>query len=235
MTSLPAHAKAPAAVSSRPRTASVLLALGLVGAVVLLTAAGTFLAIGALSGRSAEPIRAFPAPADAQLKSSYAVGEDVPTSFGALAVQHAERIDGLTSRDLAGMTHGVNGLVREKLMRLQASVTVTNLLDRPLRYTPQSFTLRTSRNGAPVKLTGASVKPGILEPDASIDLRIDYTAPKSAKRFWLDFDDPGRAQPQTVRLGAVKALRTRKASQTAQDALVAAAGAGAANHDGHGE
>jgi hypothetical protein len=236
MTSLPAHANAPAAATTRPRTATVLLALGLVSAVALLTVGGTILAIDALKGRSAEPTRAFPAPADANLKQSYAVGEDVPTSFGAMAVQHAERIDGLTSRDLAGMTHGVNGLVREKLMRLQASVTVTNLLDRPLRYTPESFTLRTSKDGAPLKLSGANVKPGILEPDASIDLRIDYTAPKSAKRFWLDFADPGRAQPQAVRLGAVKAVPTRKSSPTAQDALVASAGAGAAaNHDGHGE
>jgi hypothetical protein len=230
MTSQPAHAKAPAAPTPRPRTASVLLALGLVGAVVLLTVGGTILAIGALKGRSAEPAKAFPAPAGAELKASYAVGEDVPTSFGAMSVQHAERVDGLTARDLAGMTHGVNGLVREKLMRLQASVTVTNLLDRPLRYTPQSFTLRTSKDGAPLKLTAASVKPGILEPDASIDLRIDYTAPKRAKRFWIDFADPGRAKPQTVTLGTVKALRTRKPSPAAQDALLASAG-----HDGHGE
>jgi hypothetical protein len=234
MTSLPVHVTAPAAATSRPRTASVLLALGLVATVVVLTAGGTILAIGALQGRPAEPAKTFPAAADAKLKTSFAVGEDVPTSFGAMSVQHAERLDGLTSRDLAGMTHGVNGLVREKLMRLQASVTITNLLDRPMRYTPESFTLRSSKGGAPIKLTAASVKPGVLEPDASIDVRVDYTAPKTAKRFWLDFDDPVRATPQTVSLGAVKALRTRKASPAAQDALAASAGAGA-GHDGHGE
>jgi len=234
MTSLPAHANAPAAVSTRPRTAPVLLALGLVGAVVLLTVGGTILAIGALKGRSTEPTRAFPAPADAQLKTAYAVGEDVPTSFGAMSVKHAERIDGLTARDLAGMTHGVNGLVRDKTSRIQATVTVTNLLDREVAYKPEHFALRIPGSEKALPLVGASVKPGKLQPDASLDFRVDFNAPRKTKTFSIESRDPGRAAPLTVTLGKVKAVRRsgRPASLTAQEALRSTA---SGDHDGHGE
>jgi hypothetical protein len=234
MSSMPAHATTPSALPRRPRTASVLLALGLVGAVLALAVTGAVLASGALGG-AAEPVeKAFPAE-PGQTYGPFEVADDVPTSFGAMSVKHAERVDGLTARDLAGMTHGVNGLVREKTSRIQATVTVTNLLDRPVDYAPERFTLRTSAGGSPIKLAGASVKPGSLQPDASIDFRVDFNAPRKAKRFWVDFTDPGRAAPLTVDLGRVKALpgSERKTSKDAQEALQSTA---SGNHDaGHGE
>jgi hypothetical protein len=233
MSSLPAHVTPPAAFGRRPRTHSVLLALGLVGAVLALAIAGAVLAAGALSGDHAPAKKAFPAE-PGKTYGPFEVADDVPTSFGAMTVKHAERVDGLTARDLAGMTHGVNGLVREKQSRIQATVTVTNLLDRPVAYSPERFALRAGDSGKALPLVGASVKPGTLQPDASIDFRIDFNAPRKAKSFSIDFVDPGRAQPLTVDLGRVKALpgSKRPASKDAQAALQSSA---SGNHDGHGE
>jgi len=236
---MPATATAPLAAAQRPDRRSVLLGLGLVLAVALLAIAGGVLATGVMGGSPTAQHAAdhqFPAPAGTTAEGEFAVAADVPTSFGAMSVKHAERLNGLTSRDLAGMTHGVNGLVRENRSRVQTSVTLTNLLDRTVDYTPEWFTLRTSDGGKPIKLTSASIKAGVLQPDASIDLRIDYTAPRSAKRFWIDFADPKGGAPITVALGEVKELPGRRAaSPGAQEALRSAAGSSATHTDGHGE
>ena len=221
--------------SPRPQRRHIFFALGTVAAVALLAMAGAITAVGALGGDSEQHRSAFPSVAGKEPKGAFGIGEDVPTSFGAMSVKHAERLNGLTSRDLAGMTHGINGLVGKDKMRLQASVTLTNLLDGLQSYAPQNFTLRTSEGGKPIKLTSASIKPGQLQPDASIDARIDFTAPKSAKRFWLDFNDPRRKKPITVELGNVKELPGRRqASKGAQEALLASQG-NTSNHNGHGE
>ncbi len=234
---MPATATAPFAATTRPDRRSILLGLGLVLAVAVLAIAGGVVAAGVIGGGADHaPDRQFPSPAGKQAEGPFGVADDVPTSFGAMSVKHAERLNGLTSRDLAGMTHGVNGLVKSDQSRLQASVTLTNLLDRTMNYAPSAFTLRTSENGKPIKLTAASIKSGVLQPDASIDLRIDYTAPRGAKRFWLDFADPAGGAPITVALGEVKELPgRRKASPGAQEALLSAAGSSATHNDGHGE
>ena len=236
---MPVTATSPLAAAPRPDRRSVLLGLGLVLAVALLAIAGGVVATGVL-GQSATAQHAgeqqFPAPAGQTPDGAFGVADDVPTSFGAMSVKHAERINGLSARDLAGMTHGVNGLVKQGQSRLQASVTLTNLLDRTLDYTPAWFTLRTKEGGKGIPLTSASIKSGVLQPDASIDLRIDYTAPRSAKRFWIDFADPKGGAPITVALGNVKELPGRRAaSPGAQDALRSAAGSSVTHTDGHGE
>jgi hypothetical protein len=233
MSSMPAHVPPPAVLGRRPRTSSVLLALGLVGAVLALAVAGTVLALNALGGDHAPAEKAFPAEAGKSY-GPFEVMDDVPTSFGAMSIKHAERINGLTARDLAGMTHGVNSLVREKQARISATVTVTNLLDRPVDYTPEHFVLRTA-SGKKLPLVGASVKPGTLQPDASLDFRVDFNSPRTNKTFRIDYTDPGRAKPLTVDLGRVKALpgSKRPASKNAQEALLSTA---TGNHDdGHGE
>ena len=229
---MPAHVTTDGSLG-RPRKGSVLFALGVVGTVIVLSVVGVVLAAGAWRAGSEPVKKAFPAEPGKDY-GPFEVADDVPTSFGAMSVKHAERVNGLTAKSLAGMTHGINGLVREKSSRIQATVTVTNLLDRPHAYRPERFTLRTSVDGKPIRVAGASVKPGTLQPDASIDFRVDFNAPRKAKRFWIDFADPGRAAPLTVDLGRVKALQGSepKASKDAQEALLSTANG---NHDGHGE
>lgn len=232
---MPASATSSFGVAARPDRRSVVLGLGLVLAVAVLAIAGGVTAAGVLTaGEPVAPAREFPSPAGRQAAGPFEVGDDVPTSFGAMSVKHAERINGLTSRDLAGMVHGVNGLIREDKSRMQASVTLTNLRDGTLRYTPTWFTLRTSKDGKPIKITAASLKSGVLEPDASIDVRIDFTAPRRAKRFWIDFADPAGGKPLTVALGNVKELASRRpASRRAQEALRASNSGSTTAHPGH--
>ena len=219
---------------------SIITALGFIATIAVLAVAGSVLAAGVLSGQSErEAADTFPAPAGANLPTSFAVADDVPTSFGAMSVKHAERLDGVGASELGGMTHGVGGLVDDKQQRLQASVTLTNLLDRPIPYGLERFTLRTAKGGKGIKVTAASLKPGTLQPDASIDVRLDFTAPRSAKRFWIDFADPGREGRTTVALGSAEDLRGRPApSPEARRAMRKAAQTATTfdKHDnGHGE
>lgn len=231
---LPTTAAAAATARPVPGRAQVLPVLALLATVGLLAAAGLVVAGGTLSGPAEHVEATFPATGE-QPSGPFEVGQDVPTSFGAMSIGHAERIDGLTSRDLAGMTHGINGLVKEKMSRVQAAVTFTNLLDRPVRFAPERMTLRTSQGGDPIKITSSSVPSGVLEPDASIDLRADFTVPQKAQRFWIDFDDPTRGK-LTVGLGRLKQVSGgRPASPAAQQALIdASGGAAASTHGEHG-
>src|SRR5215217_1026630 len=76
--------------------------LAMVAAVAV---AGALLALQILAGGSAG---AAAAPA---AQGPFGVAQDVPTTFGFVAVEHAETTKGLTAKKLAGAVHGVGSLV----------------------------------------------------------------------------------------------------------------------------
>lgn len=228
--SMPSNATAPAAVLPVRSRRPILLSLALVAVVGVLAIAGGVLAADMLRAPAPVADDTFPAKPGQKL-GPFGPGDDVPTSFGAISVQHAERLDGLTSRQLAGMDHNIAGLVRKGQTRLQASVTLTNLLDGPMRYTLEDFTLRASKDGKALPIVASSTKPGVLEPDASVDARIDFIAPAGAKRFWVDFNDPKRSQPITIDLGRVQVPSgTKDTSPAAARALRESAGLPTTGH-----
>lgn len=165
------------------------LRLRLVVAVVaLLAAVGAVLAAAMVGGTGGEAGR-------------FGLAQDVPVSFGVVAVEHVERLGGLTSRDLAGVTHGIPNLVPAGKVQLQASVTLTNLSDRPVAYSPAQFRLRRRGTGPAVPPSSATVQPGTLQPKASVDARLSFVVPADGSRLDLEFRDPGRARPLVFRVG----------------------------------
>jgi hypothetical protein len=172
-----------------------------VGACLMLVAAcavaGIVLAAGLLGG---------PGTGDAHhttATKTFRVAQDVPTSFGFVAIEHAEALRGLTAKDLAGNVHGIGSYVGPGQALVQASATIKNTQLAPLRYSPDQFRLVATRKGGAQKryaLSHATVRPGVLQPDAAVDVRLSFVAPRDGSRLSVEFADPGRHTPLKIDL-----------------------------------
>jgi hypothetical protein len=96
--------------------------IALVLSVVALAAGGVKIGVGLIE-------RGAPQPTIPQLKGPFGVSQDIPTSFGAVAIDNVEKVNGLTAKALSGVTHGISNYVPPNKVQVQASVTLTNLLD----------------------------------------------------------------------------------------------------------
>jgi hypothetical protein len=178
----------------RPSPSRSALALwALVGAAAALAIVGAVLAAGVL--RTGEPQDKLPS-------GPFGTAQDIPVSFGAFAVERVQKLDGLTGKDLAGAVHGVSGLVKAGQVKVQANVNLTNLTQAPVAYSPAQFDLLVgSKDAKPRRLAGATIRPGELQPSASIDAELSFVAPAGGQRLWLRFRDPGQERPVLVELG----------------------------------
>jgi hypothetical protein len=175
------------------RATATLVAIVLVATV--LAAAGGAIALDLLSSRGA-------AAATTKLPPGpFGLAEDIPASFGVVAVEHVERLQGLGAKPLAGVTHGIQNLVPPGKEQIQASVTLTNLTGAPVAYSPTQFTLLRGADKKPVDKLQSSLNPSTLQPDASIDGRLSFVVPADGKHLWLRFNDPGRPNPILIDLG----------------------------------
>ena len=174
---------------------------------VVLAVAGGLLARGMIeAGRDSAALQR-----DASLapKAPAAIAQDVPTSFGVVAVESMTKNAGPTAKALAGMTHGVGNLVPPNRLQVDVTVTLTNLKGKVVRYSPAQFRLRASRrnkpaqNGRSFRLARASVPPGTLQPNASIDATLTYIVPRDGSKLWMTFDDAPRAPPILFDLGRI--------------------------------
>lgn len=168
--------------------------LAILGAVIALASFGAVKATGILTGASAPPAPTLP-------QGPFGTSQDIPTSFGVVAVEYVEKIKGLRAKELAGMTHGVQGLVKADKMLVRANVTLTNLTTEPLKYSPTQFRMLIGKDRKPVNELRASFQPGALQPDAAIEGQLSFVAPRNGTRLWLAFDDPGRSKPILIDLG----------------------------------
>jgi hypothetical protein len=205
----------PAPAGTRAGLPAPLVALML--AIVGLAGVGVFLAVGIFDrGGGAVP----PPPAKAK---PYAVGDAVPTSFGAIAVEHLERLKGLTAKKLAGVTHGIQSLIGPDKIQVQTTVTLTNLSARVQAYSPAEFTLVETKGRKPPAVTkkgrppfSASVHDGTLQPDASISARITFTSARNGDHLWMRYANRGGTRPALIDLGRVAKLRPNALQQQLQ-------------------
>jgi hypothetical protein len=173
---------------------TALLVSYIAGAVALLLVGG-YLAVGVISrGAPKDPVVALP-------PGPFGTAQDIPASFGVVAVEHVEKTSGLTAKDLAGATHGISGYVAPNKVQVQASVTLTNLLDHPIAYDPRQFRLLVGKQRKPIDEVRSNLRPGVLQPDASIDAQLQFVAPRNGSKLWIQFTDPGRSKPILIDLG----------------------------------
>ncbi len=131
------------------------------------------------------------------------IGVDVESSFGVVAVEYVKALEGLSSRSLAGATHGVPGLVDTKHVQVQAALSVTNRSSAPLNFTVGQVTLRVTRGGetTTVEPVTADIPDTRVLPDAAIEGHVDFVIPRQRAQLTLVFQDPGRTDPILLDLG----------------------------------
>jgi hypothetical protein len=168
--------------------------LALVLSVVALAAGGMFVAVGLIQ-------QGADTPAIPELKGPFGVSQDIPTSFGAVAIDNIEKVNGVTAKDLSGVTHGISNYVPPNKTQVQASVTLTNLLGDTVDYSPTQFRLLVGKKRKPVGEVRASFRAGTLQPDASISGQLKFVAPRNGSQLWIEFTDPKRAKPVLIDLG----------------------------------
>ena len=117
----------------------------------------------------------------------FAIGDDVPTSFGVVAVEHAVALSGLTDRDIPA-AHGVPGIVNAGTLDIQVSAVISNQTNGVLKYHPEQFHLLDAK-GREVVLTRAPVLPNELQPHAAVDILLDFATTAPARPFTVRFDD----------------------------------------------
>lgn len=163
------------------------------------------LAVGGLSLATSMVARgqAFARPA-APRSDSYGLGQDIPTSFGIVSVEYVQQLNGLSGEDLGGMTHGIQNYVPPDKVQLQVSIGLTNLLNTTVDYSPAQFQLTVGRGGPPIAPAGATFPAGRLQPNAGIDGRLRFVVPRDSADLWIEFREPGRAQPILIALGTIE-------------------------------
>jgi hypothetical protein len=131
----------------------------------------------------------------------HVIGEDVSTSFGVIAVEHAVAISGLSDSQITG-AHGVPGLVQAGSIDVQVSAVITNLSNNVLAYKPTQFEL-IDNTGAVVPMSRAAELPEELQPFAAIDVLVDYVTTTDARPFKVRFIDPSTNKALLIDLGDV--------------------------------
>ncbi len=159
--------------------------------------AGGLLAIDMLRGNN--PLVASPSGPTGPVM--HVIGDDVATSFGVVAIEHAVAISGLNDSQITG-AHGVPGLVEAGSIDVQVAAVITNLSDKVLTYEPTQFEL-IDNSGATVPISRVPQLPGELQPFAAIDILIDFVTTADARPFTVRFVDPSTNDVLLIGLGDV--------------------------------
>jgi hypothetical protein len=133
--------------------------------------------------------------------ATFAVGQTIPTSFGALTVQQVEMLDGLTSEDLSGVTHGIQNLVMSDKVQIQSSLQFLNRSNRPLAYTPGQFRLVGDGGQTEVEPSSGTLLTGSLPAHANMDVVLDFVTPRTNRPLWIEYQDPGQERPVRIAIG----------------------------------
>jgi hypothetical protein len=182
-----------------PTRPSRLPLVALVALVTAIAGVGAYLAIGLFQAGA-------PAQGTPVQEGTYGVTEGIPTSFGAFSVDAVDKFGGPTAEDLAGQTHA-EGLTPPNKTQVQVAFTMTNLLEQTVDYTPAQLTLLSVKKGEDpetgkrIPLRDSSIKPGTLQPDASINARATFIAPREGQDLYVELRDPESPKPFIVDLG----------------------------------
>jgi hypothetical protein len=138
-------------------------------------------------------------------RAGFVIGDDVPTSFGIVAVEFVRTVDGVSHRALAGANHGVKGYVEAGKVQIQVAVAITNRGRKVLPYTVRDFRLQAKIKGKTTTLTptAGDLPDGRILPDAGIEGHLDFTLPAGNAIASLIFHDAGARAPVRIDLGTI--------------------------------
>ena len=177
-------------VPALPRSLPLLM---IIGVVALMAVAGAVLGVSVIT-----------TPDDpAHQPPGWAVGDEVPTSFGLVTVTTVSQLAGLSADDLAGVTHGVGDLVPPDKEQVELSVVMNNTSTHAINYSfKDEFKLVTSTGGDVQQLAGASAPEGKLSGQSSLTTQLRFMAPRDGGALILEFREPGARHASRVLIGA---------------------------------
>jgi len=151
------------------------------------------------------------------------LGTPTRTSFGQIEVESVEQIRGLTPKALAGMTHGIQSLVKADQMQVQMVVALRNAHQQTIPYDPGRFALRLVRRNGKSKAyetVSTSVRAGQLAARSSMETTIGFVIPRfNPKGTRLSLGFRQRVGPRLdLDLGLVRPGGSRADVQAALDA-----------------
>jgi hypothetical protein len=136
------------------------------------------------------------------------LGVPGPTSFGTLEVESVAQIRGLTPKALAGMSHGIQSLVKADHMQVQLVLALRNVRAQTIGYDPADFRLRLVKGSRSRVFDSAttSVRAAALLPRSTMESTLGFVIPRfnpRGTRLSLEFSEPGRP-PLNLDLGPVR-------------------------------
>jgi hypothetical protein len=163
--------------------------MALIGVSLLVALGG-----GALAGTIAFPGRDRTPPLPA---GPFGIHQQVPMSFGSVAV---DVVDKLGPVPVHVPRNVIANDVRPGQVAVRTTVSVANLLDRPVSYTPAWFRVLVGAKKRPVALSQSTMPAGRLSAQSVIEGRLSFAVPERARRLWLEVRDPGRRAPVLIDL-----------------------------------
>ena len=164
--------------------------LGPRGSRLAMLAVANVVALLAAAGFVAAYVALFPAQGGSVSGITPGVGDTVATSYGTITVQHVETIDGLTTQDLGGMSHGIADLVQTDEAQVLVSVLAVNDSDDAIVVEPGQFALFVEGSTEALVPTSSTVKPLELQPGASVEASVIFVAPLSGAAISVGYSDP---------------------------------------------
>jgi hypothetical protein len=155
----------------RPAAPSLALLVPLAGVALLLVAAA--LATGVIGGGASKAA-----------SNRHYIGQDIPTSFGAVAIDSLGRSPGRPSQ-------------------MVAFVALLNLVHRPVAYSSSQFRLLAGPERKPVGGLHVTFGSGTIQPAASFSGQIMFPAPHDGSKRWIEFRDPNLGRPIVIDLSKV--------------------------------
>jgi hypothetical protein len=137
------------------------------------------------------------------------LGVPTRTSFGYVEVESVEQINGLTPKQLAGMTHGIQSLVKADKIQVQLVLALRNTSGTARDYDPAELVLRVGPARGKTKIydsVTASVRAGRLAARSSMETTVGFVIPRfnpKRSRISLELRERGRP-PLNFDLGRVR-------------------------------
>lgn len=154
--------------------------------------------------------------ASAAHSGPHGVGDDVLTSFGAVSVDVAKKLPGLTSKAVSGVTHYPSYIPPDKMM-VQITVSVTNLTPAIMPLESSKLFKLVSGDGKDLTATtNTLLKSMKLQPSASVEGIMGFVIPAKGQKLQVRVVDPNGAT-QLVQIGKATADPTGRISATPLD------------------
>lgn len=140
----------------------------------------------------------------------YSINQNVPISFGSMAVESAERSQGLTAEQLSGVTHGIQNNIGPDQVQVQVVAVLSNTTDTSITYGPDQFELVTDTDKQPVQVNSSSFTSTVLAPHSRVEGTLTFVTSIEAKKLLLHYTDLlSGQQPVVIDLGKPEIVVTQ--------------------------